>query len=157
MREVTNIVRQAGLIDDSTLHELSRWAAPSVPPMGMQEDAEPIDPARVPALIDEAMQSQEQVLSRETDLEVLHQYESTQREGRLRLETLAGEVAYADITYGKTPLGCYIIPWASESVKDVLADCAVSLEEDGSTVQLASPRELYYGSTKAFTVWERAA
>lgn len=148
--EVAKVVQQAGLIDSATLNELRKWGAPVV---STPEGPTP-DPQIVPLLIERALQGQDFVQVKETDLEALKQYLQTQEVGTLKLEELNGNVVNVDVVFGRTPRNEYIIPWTDDSISEVLADCLVTLHEpDKGWVSLTSPRELYYGERKMFTIW----
>jgi hypothetical protein len=147
--EVAKVIQQAGLVDDSTVKELRRWGAPITP-----ASIGPVpDPEILPALIDRAMQNENMVQVRETDLEVLQQYVQTQTPGSLRLEEMSGKVLELSVIFGRTPLGEYILPWMGDKVSDLLEDCLVSLSLEGRWLSLERPKELFYGEQKVFTVW----
>jgi hypothetical protein len=149
--EVVKVVQQAGLVEKDTVAELQRWGSPiAVPPPGPEV---PVEIA--PVLIERAMQEQDFVQVRETDLEVLKQYLSTQEVGVLKLEDIRGNTERVDVMFGKTPHGEYIIPWIDEKITDLYSEHLVSLHvDDFGWVLLKDPRELYYGDRKVFTVWK---
>jgi hypothetical protein len=149
--EVVKVVQQAGLVEKDTVQELRRWGAPiPVPPASSPEI-----PAEIaPSLIERAMQDEDFVQVKETDLEVLKQYLTTQEIGTLKLEMMDGKREAIDIVYGKTPLGEYVIPWTEGRIADLLEDCLVHLHiPDKGWVSLKNPRELYYGDRRVFTLW----
>ena len=148
--DVVKVVQQAGLVEKDTLEELRRWGSPvpSVP------EGPEVPPEIIPSLIERALQQQDFVQVRETDLGVLQQYLSTQETGSLKVEDLVGRVAYADVVFGRTPQREYIVPWLDDKISEVLEDCVVSLHApDEGWVPLINPRELYYGERKMFTIW----
>lgn len=158
MSKVTEAVLGTGLVEDMTMQELGRWGAPvmtSSIPMSL-----PQDPEEAIGKIEESMQHPEMVTVRETDLEILQQYLTTQKEGTLSVESIKGDSASWGVTFGRTLLGEYIIPMfervnEANPVLDVLADCVVNLHIGKEVIPLGSPRELYYGMYKVFTVWVR--
>jgi len=150
--EVTKVIKNSGIIPENAMDELRKWKAPTV----LARDSEPatVEIEAVPHLIEKAIQEHDFVRIRETDLEVLQQYLRTQTPSRLTVEDISGGVQTVDIVYGKTHLGDYIIPWADERISDFLADCVLTLEEGGRRITLYSPREMYYGDKKVFSVWK---
>lgn len=148
--DVVKVVQQAGLVGQDTVIELRRWGSPVI----ASSSGPDISADIVPLLIERAMQEQDFVQVRETDLEVLKQYLNTQDVGMLRLEDIRGNVDGVNIIFGKTAQGEYIIPWIDETVTDACINCLVSLHVPNSGwVTLRNPRELYYGERKMFTIW----
>jgi hypothetical protein len=70
------------------------------------------------------------------------------------------EVTTADfsITYGRTAIGDYIIPWRSESIRQEMTNGMTYLTVEDppgalkNRVFFKDTREIYYGDTKAFMV-----
>jgi hypothetical protein len=106
-----------------------------------------------------AIDSEGYVLTRETDLEVLRHYLSGQQQGLLHVEVFHKDPTIessADIpvVFARTPLGEYIVPWASESIADEMTNGITYLTTSGGKVQFSSVRELFFGDHKAFMVCE---
>jgi hypothetical protein len=156
---LTTAALRAGLISKATLEEFRRWGAPIDIPEGI--------PAKPPKtieeagqLIEEALQSEGYTIARETDLEVLHQYLSTQAHGTLHVEFFTSDPtqeteADIDVNYGVTPIGEFIIPWKSESIASELTNGACYLTSEslgGSKIFFMQVRELFFGEQKAFMV-----
>jgi hypothetical protein len=103
-------------------------------------------------LIMNALQSEEFVIVRETDLEVIRQYAATTRVGTLHMEIDEDQQGDAEVTYGRTRLGEYIIAWQSDSIEDLLTNGLTYLIEDGKRVFFKDMRELFFGDRKVFMV-----
>jgi len=153
----------AGLIDKVLLEEFRRWKAPIEIPDTLPDAPTTVEEAA--AAIEEVLQSESFVLTRETDLEIFRQYMKTQTVGNLHVEIpvdpeapLGLEVTTADfqITFGKTAIGEFIIPWRSESIRQEMTNGMTYLLEQGVhapyRVFFKDTREVYYGDTKAFMV-----
>lgn len=152
--EISKVMKNAGIIPESTLDELQRWKAPTVLARDSEPGSSEVEMEAVPYMIEKAMQEHDFVKVKETDLEVLQQYLCTQKHSKLTVEDINGGSQVIDVVYGKTPLGGYIIPWADERISDFLADCVLTIEEEGKRITLYSPREMYYGDKKMFSVWK---
>ena len=156
MNPIASAVLKAGLVDQKMFDELKRWGSPIELPEVLPEPSKSLTEAA--QIIEEALQSEGYVLTRETDLEILGQYMATQRTGKLHVEVVAvpdmlvGTEANFDISYGKTPLGEYIIGWRSESIKDEMTNGLTYLIEDGNHIFFKDVREVFYGDTKAFMI-----
>lgn len=155
----------AGLIDKVLLEEFRRWKAPIEIPDTLPEPPTTVEEAA--AAIEEVLQSESFVLTRETDLEIFRQYMKTQTVGNLHVEIPADpeaplglEVTTADfqVTFGKTAIGEFIIPWRSESIRQEMTNgMTYLLVEDPPSALMnkiffKDTREVYYGDTKAFMV-----
>jgi hypothetical protein len=147
--EVGKVVQQAGLVDGGTVSELRKWGAP----LSRVDSGPPVPAEIVPTLIERAMQAQDFVQVRETDLEVLQVYLQTQQRGELKIEALDGQIAVASVSFGMMPTGEVIVPWVEESISEALEDCLVSVGTANGFVNLRNPRELYYGDRKMFVLW----
>lgn len=152
---ITTAVLKSGLIHPSYLNEFKRWGAPIEIPEDMPTSPpKTLDEAAV--AIEEALQSEGQVLTRETDLEVLRQYLETQVSGVLHVE-IDGESSssFADIpvSFGLTRTCDYIIPYKSESILDEMTNGLTYLRgqgDGGPKVFFSAVRELFFGETKTF-------
>jgi hypothetical protein len=156
MTPLTAAVLKSGIISPSMLAEFKRWKAPidvpeempDKPPQSIEEAAEAIE---------KALQSEGYAITRETDLEILPQYLSTQQNGTLHMEIYTDDptvesMADIPIVFGRTPLGEYIIPWKSESIALELTNGACYLGTTEGNVAIQTVRELFYGEHKAFMV-----
>lgn len=147
---MTKAVLRAGLVTTEQLEEMKRWAPPSLDPDAMVEEPKSLEEAA--ALIGDAIQSEGYVLMRETDLEAVRQYiEGTQR-SLLHIELDDGTQEDIEVTFGLTPIGEYIIPWRSESIRDTMTNGLTYLVHGQAHVYFKDVRELFFGATKAFMV-----
>jgi hypothetical protein len=148
MTPLTKAVLKAGVVSPAMLKEMQRFN-PAL--KGEEAAEEPVDLDTASSLIVSALNSEEYVLVRETDLEAVRQYLSTTRTGLLHLDS-GQQDTDVDVTYGKTPLGEYIIAWVSDSIETFLTNGLSYLEEDGKRVFFKDVRELFFGDKKAFMV-----
>lgn len=105
--------------------------------------------------VEEALQDEGLVLTRETDFAVVQDYLRAQLHGVLHIvvEDLEGDVETdVECIYGLTPLGEYIIRWYSESIEDVLTNGKTHLFVKGHAIYFNSVREAFFGDTKAFVI-----
>jgi hypothetical protein len=149
MNPLTEAVLKAGLVSPSMLREMKR-ISPVIDPEAEAEEPKSLEEAV--KLIDDALQSEQYVLVRETDLEVVRQYADTVRTTVLHVEVEDGTESDMDVTYGKTPLGEFIIAWKSESIRDMMTNGLTYLVENGTHVFFKDVRELFFGEQKAFMV-----
>lgn len=152
---MTQAVLRAGLVNENQLAEMKRWAPPSLDPDAVVEEPKTLEEAAT--LVSEALQSEGYVLMRETDLAVLKQYVETMQRSILHLvpdESSEGDI---DVTFGRTPLGEYIIPWRSESIRDMMTNGVSYLIDGGHRVFFNDVRELFFGPEKAFMVCKPSA
>lgn len=147
--EVVQIVVDAGLIEAGTLVELQRWGAPVPDPIPIT-----VDPVLIPSLIENAMQREEYIKIRETDLEILHQYLKTQAPGRFFVGSMdGGEAVSVDVVFGKTLLGEYIIPWQTGGqFVDIVTTQGSYLSTPEGDIRFKDARDLYYGYSAAFAI-----
>jgi hypothetical protein len=164
MKAIMTAVLKAGLLTPEMLKEFKRFSpvvdreAETGEPMGLEDAA---------ALIEAAIQSEQYVLLRETDLEIVRQYADTARRSVLHVEH-DGEVSDIEVSYGRTPIGEFIIPWRSESIRDMLTNGQTYLVVAATEVRAWLPdpyqaegqvriffkdvREVFFGEQKAFMV-----
>lgn len=147
-RSVTLAVIKSGLVSKDTLQELNHWGLP----IEMVEATEVLDtPEAIVGRIQEALEGEDLVKIRDTDLDVLRCYLTSQKQGMLRI---AGddEAANIEVSYCVTPMGEYVIPWRSESIREYMTDPRTYLKVDGSKIGFSDVRELFFGEHKAFMV-----
>jgi hypothetical protein len=149
----TDAVLKSGIITPAMLREMKRFSA--VIPRDA-EVSEPVPLDLAVQYIADAMQSESLVLVRETDLTALKQYSDTALPGILWV----GDTPI-DVTYGRTPLGEYIVAWKGESIAEMLTDPStylvpgegtVKVGEGSHNVYFKDVRELFFGGQKAFMV-----
>lgn len=147
---------KTGIVPVETLEEMRRWGLP----VRFIEDNTPAalsSPREVVDRIREALESEDLIETRDTDLDILQHYLANQRRGLLHLQ---GEDSSATtpVYYCVTEFGDYVIPWRYESMKDLLLDPKSYLkDESGTRVYFRDVRELFFGGTKAFIVCERGS
>lgn len=151
---------QSGLIDQDAINEFRRWR----PPVDLP-DVAPGAPATLEEAserIEQILQSEGFIITRETDLEVLQQYLSTQKQGTLHVE-ISGDtvddenrVAEFEVSYGRTRTGEYIFAYRGETMQEEITNGLSYLTWDdgqvGGKVTFTNAREVFYGEVKAFMV-----
>lgn len=160
MNPVAATVVKIGLLSRDQLDEFTRWKVPVEMPEGAVPKVPTLEEASV--AIEEALQSEGFIITRETDLEVLHHYLTTQRPGVLHIVVPNVDVTQetegdVEITYGVTPLGEIIIPWRSDSIAMEMANGQTYLSPKDSLSEkifFKDIRELYFGAHKAFMICE---
>lgn len=149
MNPITAAVLKAGLITPTQLQEMKRFS-PAIDPDA--EAGEPADLETAASLVEQAFQSEEYVLIRETDLEAVRQYVETASLGMLHLE-MGDEVADLEVKYGKTAGGEFIVAWSGESIAAAMTNGQTYLQVPPSShVFFKDVRELFFGEQKAFMV-----
>lgn len=145
MNPIVSAVLKAGLISPTQLEEMKRISAVID---RTAEVNEPVELDLAAKYVQDALESERYVIMRETNLEVLQQYLQAQRTGILHLNQTD-----VDVSYGKTPLGEFIIAWTSESIAELMLDEATELQTaEGDRVHFRDVRELFFGEHKAFMV-----
>lgn len=153
MTALTNAVLESGVIDAEIIAEMKRWGMP-LDWSGNTLDDLPL----VISKIREALESEDTVELRDTDLDVLGHYLLTKVKGHLVLpDHRTGKSHSMPVEYAVTAFGEYIIPWSSEGISDLLLDpkaylrLAKPLGQDKPTkVMFTDVKELFFGSRKAF-------
>jgi len=150
MSELSKIMVRSGLLKPEQLDEFRRWGYP-------QEEVALADPSDVQDFVQQietALQDEDMVLVRETDLEALHIYLRTAKEGAIRLANEEG--VFGDglpIHYALLRTGEYVLPWVGEDITPLLSTVDSYLTTaEGVRVHFGNVRELFYGEVKAFAV-----
>lgn len=152
MSQLTDVIIKSGLVPESVLKEFARWGMP------VDENRRPNELHAVPDLhklcdaIDEAIQSEGYVLTRETDLEAIPQYLQTMKPGVLHVVVEDGTSSDFEVQYGIGKTGDVIMPWRSDSITDLLTNGETYLKVPGERIFFGAARELFYGTNKAFVV-----
>jgi hypothetical protein len=161
---ITQAVLKSGLISKEQLAEFRRWKAPIEIPEKLPEPPKSIEEAA--QAIEQALESEGFIISRETDLDILRQYLNSQKQGLLHVEISTDDITVeskADIpvTYGTTVYGMFILPWTSESIVEEITNGMTYLEVDWEVPGVATVKrrfyfehvtELFFGQQKAFIV-----
>jgi len=149
MGEVTRIVVRSGILPESTLAQLRQWGA--IIDVSPDPDA---SVERMPKAIQQAVEEEDFIRVRETDLEILKHYLKSQETGTLTL--VSGDwQEVIEVYFGRTPRGEIIIPWDDDTLEDTMLN-GETYFQDSTKVKLSfvAMRELYYGERKAFMVLE---
>lgn len=163
MNPLTSAILKTGIIDENMLREVRRFGAP-IEPSEAETPVPPRTAEEAAMLLEEALQSEGLVLTKETDLEVLRAYTQTNRRGLLHLEVDAGfelgesveSTSNIDVSFGQTKTGDYIIPWFADSIAEMMTNGRTYLIDDAlkgdQKVYFSVVRELYFGNVKSFMV-----
>jgi hypothetical protein len=153
MKPLTTAVVEAGILPENALKEMARFS-PVISPRPAVTDQVPLEDAA--ATIQRAVQGEDYVAFRETDLDAVKTYLKTQKQGTLHLTTASAEGAVAadfPVAYGRTTMGEFLIPWNSPNIADAMTDPETYLiTEEGEEVHFSDMRELHYDDMKAFMV-----
>lgn len=152
MHSLATAIVKAGILSPETLQEFRKWGFPVEEPTGRAHGT----PEEVTQAVEDALQSEGLILSRETDLEAANLFLRSMLKGELHvvMEDEGGD-AFTDVdcVYGKTPLGEFIIRWYSESISDVLTNGKTYLKQhSGCRTYFKDAREVFFGQTKAFVI-----
>lgn len=153
MSQLTDIIIKSGIIPPNVLSEVKRWGLPAgddVQPPGELEPEMTVQ--QLCDKIDEAIQSEGYVLTRETDLEAVKQYIETMTQSVLHLVMEDGKASNFTVHAGRNTAGEIIIPWRSDNITDLLTNGESYLKINKEKVFFSNARELFYGSNKAFIV-----
>lgn len=154
-KPLTDIMVRAGIVPPETIALMERWG------MLIEAEGESGEYASAESVVDairEVQDSGETVKLRDTDLDVIKQYLHGQKPGRLYLkDDVTGEKASYPVFYAETRMKEYVIPWRSESIRELIVEPSSYLKtENGEKVYFSDVRELFYGDQKAFMVCEAA-
>lgn len=154
MKAIAVAVVSSGLVSPETLAEIRRWGLP----IDFIEPSKVLnDPRQIIDLIQNALESADQVKISETDLDVLTRFldPKYQREGTLVIKDGDQKVSNK-VLYCVTPLGEFAIPWMSESIADLMTNGHTYLRcgsgEGTEHVKFFDVREVFFGEKKAFMV-----
>jgi len=157
MHSIALAVVKSGLLPEEALAEFRRWGhdVETPPPL-------PKAPEEIVNALEQALQDEGLVLTRETDLEAVNDYLKTQAQGTLYVVIEDGgnvETAGFPCTYGLTKMGEFIIRYHSESIEDVLTNGKSHLTfqspetlDHPVEVYFNRVREIFFGDTKAFII-----
>jgi hypothetical protein len=150
-------IAKAGVLDEGMVHELIKWKAPVDLP---EEVPLAKDPLVAVTQIQEAIESEEQVISRHTELDMLKHFLETKKSGKLHVVT-EHDSADLEASFGRVQtkkkdgpakLGDYIIPWMSESIEDVMTNGETFLLDGRRKIYFEEVRECFFGETKVFII-----
>lgn len=155
MRPIATAVVRSGLVDETALAEMQRWGLP----IDLIEEKEVIDTHEgVVQVIQDALESLEQVRMQDTDLDIVKRFISNdhRREGQLHLRE-NDQKGRAKTFFCRTHMGDFVFPWRAESIFDMMTngETFFSWTDDEGQKQktyFSSARELFVGEHKAFMV-----
>ena len=150
MRELARIAVRSGIVSPDMTSEFAKWGY--FIDSGLDSSPAPRTKEEFVEQVEQALESEDLVIVRETDLAALEQYLTTQKIGHLVVLD-NGEAVKFDITYGRTTSGEYIIAWRGEAISELLTNgLTFLLEQDDTQVFFSSVRDLFFGETKSFIV-----
>lgn len=155
MTALTTAILEAGLVGEDVLAEMKRW--------GVQFDWNGVTVDDLPKVLEkirDALESEDTVELRGTDLDILGLYLVSKVPGRLILpDSKTGRTHSLAVEYCVTTLGEYVIPWTSEDIRDLLLDPKTYLrlakqpgQDKPTKITFSDTRELFFGNRKAFVV-----
>lgn len=155
MRPIGTAVIRAGLIPPETLTEFRRWGLP----VQVVEEKDVLQDADIVVrVLQDALESSEQVRMQDTDLDIVQTWldPAHQVVGKLVIKGADGK-ATTKVTFCWTVMREVAMPWKGESITDLLLSEDSYLrytDEEGAAhkLQFTDVRELYIGDTKAFVV-----
>lgn len=154
MRPLAKAVIRAGLVDESVLSELKRWGCP----IETSADGEAIeDPDLVIRVLQDALDSYEQVRLQDTDLDIVQRWVDPGNQVEGRLTMIDDELrATRKVIFCWTVMKEIALPWNADSIVDLLTNGETHLKYEDELgkhkVYFSDARELYIGDTKAFVV-----
>lgn len=156
---VTKAVVATGVVGGDAYAQLQRWIQPGLP-VDMWADGEPsVSASAVAQRIMDAVESEDAIEIRATDLDIVQQYLQSRKKAKLHVPNPEDhdKTVGIQVEYCLTRLGEVVIPWTSESINDTLLDERTYLKPvGGDRIYFADVRELFYGEHKAFMVCEPA-
>ena len=156
MHSIASAVVKSGLLTPEVLAEFKRWGFSITEPVPVEEPfARPED---VVQAIESALQSEDLIITRSTDLEAANNFLRTAQTGQLHVVcAVEGEPdtsAEIECLFGRTLLGDYILQWHAESIEEFLTNGKTFLIDDARAcaVFFARVQEVFFGKTKAFLI-----
>ena len=157
MRPIATAIVRTGVVSREMLVEMQKWGLPVS--LIAEDDVATIHEAQqVVNIIRDALEASDQVMIRDTDLDLLKLWidPNNQREGRIFIVD-EGQKTSFKIIFCRTTLKEFVIPYKSDSIIDLLTNGYSHLkftDDDGEkrTVFFSDVREFYLGDTKAFMI-----
>ena len=145
MGKLASIIARAGILPPEMLVEFKRWGHPVV------VQPEPITLEQLDAQLEAALNEEDLVLMKVTDLESIKRYMKTQKKGTLHVVTEDDIEADIEVFYGTTITEDIVLPWSSESIGGLMCNGKTYLQvNDSSRLFFYDMQELFFGDTKAF-------
>jgi len=148
-KPVTIAMLGTGIVPKDVLAEMQRWGFPvkfiEVPTTMLHTPDQVVDCIR------QAVEGDDTIQLRDTDLDVLAHYLHDLRQGKLYIfDPETDEVVVSAVTYSVLPNGRYVIPWTDESISDLLTYPKSYLKTPQGKVRFDDVEELFFGGVKAF-------
>ena len=154
-RPMTQVMVSCGLVDIDTVQQLKKWKMLSEDEVESWANTTMNTPASIVQKIHDVLESEDLTEMRDTELDVVGLWLRTRQKAKLHVPSPddRGESVSFPVEYYINGLGEYVIPWTSESIRDLIIDENTYLKPLGKPrVQFMDVRELFYASTKAFIV-----
>lgn len=157
-REAVQLIAKSGLIPEEMLQQFYKWK--------MVEDVGKIDhPKTAQELVDRVARVLDEdgmALVRETDVDIVRRYFTTQQVGRLVLMTDGDppQSTIFEVAYGRTLTGEIIFPWRGDSVANLMTNGWTHLLVEHTVkglkvlqaIYFCDVKEAYFGDMKAFMI-----
>lgn len=152
MKHISRALVRTGVVPKDALKELQRWGLP-VDELLDQAAARDLSPEQVVDIIRDALDNSDNYALRDTDLDIMQLWLSGEgkQQGKLHL-VVDGKKSVLTVTFVRTRMGEYAIPWRSESITEVLLESETFLVVGQKKVSLLGVRELFFGDQKVFVV-----
>lgn len=154
-RNLAQSLARIGLVPQEMLQQFYRWRL-------LDEDPGPekFDCISVNAFMDKLrriLEDTSYALIRETDMDILRRYLSTQKVAKLMVSTESAQTAEIDVAYGTTLTGEYIFPWQGASIADLMTNGLTHLlvplgGNRYEAVYFSDVSEAFFDEYKAFMV-----
>ncbi len=158
MRPLSKAVIRTGLLDEDQLGEMRRWKLPVAIEVVEGEGEVINDPEMIVKIIQDALESGEQVRVQDTDLDIVQRWVDPKNQVTGKLIMKEGEErATRKLIFCWTVMKEVAFPWTSEGIVDLLCNGETHLKFEGPDgtkrkLYFTDVRELYIGDTKAFVV-----
>lgn len=160
--KIAAIVAKSGILPTETLRQFQRWGLlpdiSEVPPPASAEE--------FVRRIQQALEENDLMVVKETDLDIVHRFVHTQKVGSLYVAYEPDQPTKAfEVAFGRTLTGEYIFPWQGDDISGVLTNGITHMTykvEDTSksgrpitllkSVFFEEVREVFFGDMKVFIV-----
>lgn len=149
MSHIGKILQDNHLIPPGFLTELRRWGKYDSSVAPQEGLAVPPTPQKIVREIREVLEGEDQITTRETQLDVLKEFYEGARPGQLHL--VDGDTKETvEVYFQETRMGSILIPWSSEGLEEILTNGETCLEYDGKTRYFTTVQELFINDQKSF-------
>lgn len=157
MRPIATAIVRTGVVSKKALVEMQRWGLP-VDLVAEERVIDIHEAQQVVNIIRDALEDSDQVMVRDTDLDLLKTWidSNNQREGRLHIKEGDQKTSFK-VIFCRGPLKEFVIPYRSDSIIDLLTNGESYLkytDDEGNkqTVYFSDVKEFYIGESKAFMI-----